>query len=156
MGEYDYVKDVMNELGMEEKFWKVAMKPGKPLMFGLLDGTGVLGLPGNPVSSMVCAILFLGPALDKMLGLPGDGVGLIRAKLGSKVGANNFREDYMRASLAPGDDGSPIATPLPVQDSSMMAALAGAGCLILRPPDAPAEDAGAWVDVIPLGPSGGG
>ena len=156
VGDHDLVQKVLGQAGMEIDFWKIAMKPGKPLMFGLLDGTGVLGLPGNPVSSMVCAILFLGPVLDKMLGLPGDGVGLIRAKLGSKVGANNFREDYMRASLAPGDDGSPIATPLPVQDSSMMAALAGAGCLILRPPDAPAEDAGAWVDVIPLGPSGGG
>ena len=75
------------------------MKPGKPLMFGLLNGTGVLGLPGNPVSSMVCALLFLGPALDKMLGLPGDGVAIIRAKLGADVAANNFREDYMRGSL---------------------------------------------------------
>ncbi|MCZ6884734.1 MAG: molybdopterin molybdotransferase MoeA [Alphaproteobacteria bacterium] len=156
VGDHDLVQKVLGEAGLEVNFWKIAMKPGKPLMFGLLDGTGVLGLPGNPVSSMVCAILFLGPVLDKMLGLPGDGVGLIRAKLGSKVGANNFREDYMRASLAPGDDGSPIATPLPVQDSSMMAAFAGAGCLIVRPPDAPPANAGEWVDVIPLGPSGGG
>ncbi len=150
VGDHDLVQKVLGAAGLEVDFWKIAMKPGKPLMFGLLKGTGVLGLPGNPVSSMVCALLFLGPALDKMLGLPGEGIPLIRARLGAAVGGNNFREDYMRASLDRDDDGMLVATPLPIQDSSMMAALAEAGCLILRPPDAPPADAGEWVDVIPL------
>jgi molybdopterin molybdotransferase len=120
-------------------------------MFGTLGGTPVLGLPGNPVSSMVCALLFLGPALDRMLGLPVIGVPLVRARLGSDVRPNNFREDYMRATFATGEDGALIATPLPIQDSSMMSALARSDGLIIRPPDAPAAAKGAWTDVIPLG-----
>lgn len=151
VGDHDLVQKVLGEAGLEVDFWKIAMKPGKPLMFGLLKGMAVLGLPGNPVSSMVCTLLFLGPALDKMLGMPGTGIPFIRARLGAEIGANNFREDYMRANLDRDDEGTPVATPLPVQDSSMMAALARAGCLIRRPPNAHAADAGDWVDVIPLG-----
>jgi molybdopterin molybdotransferase len=155
VGDRDLVQKVLGNAGMEVDFWKIAMKPGKPLMFGLLKGTGVLGLPGNPVSSMVCALLFLGPAIDKMLGMVGAGVPSIRARLGADVRANNFREDYMRASLAHDEDGTPLATPLPIQDSSMMAALAQAGCLIRRPPGAPPAKTGDWVEVIPLGPISG-
>ena len=150
VGDRDLVQKVLGDAGLEVDFWKIAMKPGKPLMFGRLNGTGVLGLPGNPVSSLVCALLFLGPALDRMLGLSGTGVPFARARFGSDVGSNNFREDYMRASLERDGDGNLVATPLPVQDSSMMAALARADCLIRRPPDAPAAKRGEWTDVIPL------
>jgi len=151
VGDRDLVQKVLGEAGLEVDFWRIAMKPGKPLMFGTLGGTPVLGLPGNPVSSMVCALLFLGPALDRMLGLPVIGVPLVRARLGSDVRPNNFREDYMRATFATGEDGALIATPLPIQDSSMMSALARSDGLIIRPPDAPAAAKGAWTDVIPLG-----
>ncbi len=152
VGDYDLVQKVLKQAGLEVDFWKIAMKPGKPLMFGRMGGTPVMGLPGNPVSSMVCAILFLGPAIDAMLGLAegGDGVPLLRARLGADLRANNFREDYLRARLEDGTDGTPVATPLPVQDSSMMAALAAADCLIRRPPDAPAAKKGDTVEVVPL------
>ncbi len=150
VGDYDLVQKVLSEAGLTVDFWRIAMKPGKPLMFGRMGATPVMGLPGNPVSSMVCALLFLGPALDRMLGRAGGGVPLVPARLGADVGANNFREDYMRAALADGPDGLPVATPLPVQDSSMMAALAAAGCLIRRPPDAPAAKKGDVVEVVPL------
>jgi molybdopterin molybdotransferase len=151
VGDRDLVQKVLGEVGLEVDFWRIAMKPGKPLMFGVLDGTPVLGLPGNPVSSMVCALLFLGPALDRMLGLEGSGVPVIRARLGSNVGPNNFREDYMRATFSTDNDGATVATPLSVQDSSMMSALARSDGLIIRPPDAAAATEGEWTDVIPLG-----
>jgi len=150
VGDYDLVQKVLGEAGLAVDFWKIAMKPGKPLMFGRLGETHVLGLPGNPVSSMVTAILFLGPAIDAMLGLPGTGVPMTRARLGKALGANNFREDYIRATLI--DDGGdlPVATPFPVQDSSMMSRLAQADCLIRRAPDAPAAKTGEIVAVVPL------
>jgi len=151
VGDRDLVQKVLGEVGLEVDFWRIAMKPGKPLMFGRLGGTPVLGLPGNPVSSMVCALLFLGPAMDRMLGLAGTGVPVIRARLGSDVGPNNFREDYMRATFSSDGDGAVVATPLRIQDSSMMSALARSDGLIIRPPDAPAAAKGEWADVIPLG-----
>ncbi len=151
VGDYDLVQEVLGETGLEVDFWRIAMKPGKPLMFGQLANVPVLGLPGNPVSSMVCALLFLGPAMDKMLGLGEPGLPVIRARLGADLEANNFREDYMRATLETGGDGTPVAMPLAIQDSSMMSALARADGLIIRPPDAPAAAAGEWVDVIALG-----
>lgn len=150
VGDYDLVQKVLGEAGLEVDFWKIAMKPGKPLMFGRMGAVPVMGLPGNPVSAMVCALLFLGPAIDTMLGLDGPGVPLVPAKLGADVRANNFREDYMRATLSQGADGVPVATPLPVQDSSMMAALAAADCLIRRPPDAPAGKKDDPVQIVPL------
>ncbi len=150
VGDYDLVQKVLGAAGLTVDFWKIAMKPGKPLMFGRLNAANVMGLPGNPVSSMVCALLFLGPAIDAMLGLPGSGVPVMRARLGADVGPNNFREDYMRATLADAADGLPIATPFPVQDSSMMSRLAQAHCLIRRPPDAPAAKKGEVVEVISL------
>ena len=150
VGDYDLVQRVLGEAGLTVDFWKIAMKPGKPMMFGRLGDTGVIGLPGNPVSSMVCALLFLGPAIDAMLGLPGPGVPLARARLGADVGANNFREDYLRATLKADGPDLPVATPFPVQDSSMMSRLAEAQCLVIRPPDAPPARTGDVVEVIPL------
>jgi len=150
VGDRDLVQKVLGDAGLKVDFWRIAMKPGKPLMFGQLGGVPVLGLPGNPVSSMVCALLFLGPALDKMLGLAGTGLPVIRARLGANIRANNFREDYMRTTLDTDGDGSPVAMPLAIQDSSMMSALARADGLIIRLPDAPAATVGDWVEVIQL------
>lgn len=150
VGDYDLVQKVLGEAGLTVDFWKIAMKPGKPLMFGKLGDTRVLGLPGNPVSSMVTAILFLSPAIDAMRGLAGGDIPVTRAKLGKDLRANNFREDFMRATLEEVPGELPIATPFPVQDSSMMSRLAASDCLIRRAPDAPAAKEGDVVEVVPL------
>ena len=106
VGDHDLVRKVLSEGGLTVDFWQIAMRPGKPLMFGRMGDTPMMGLPGNPVSSMVCALLFLGPAIDRMLGRRGGGVPLVPARLGADVGANNLREDYMRAALDDGADGA--------------------------------------------------
>ena len=130
------------------------MRPGKPLIWGRLGATPVLGLPGNPVSALVCSVLFLLPALDRLSGLPGHPPRTIRALTGADLPGNDNRFDHLRARLEPGADGMPIATPFPVQDSSMMKTLARADALILRAPGAPALPAGTSVSVIPLGELG--
>jgi molybdopterin molybdotransferase len=150
VGDRDLVAKVLGSQGLEIDFWKIAMKPGKPLMFGRLNGAPMMGLPGNPVSALVCSVLFLRPAIGKMLGLAGDGTRESRARLGKDLGPNNFREDYIRARLTWNGDGEPIAEPFGVQDSSMMTTFAAADCLIRRPPDAPAAKAGGWVPVLEL------
>jgi molybdopterin molybdotransferase len=150
VGDRDLVAKVLGSQGLEIDFWKIAMKPGKPLMFGRLNGAPMMGLPGNPVSALVCSVLFLRPAIHKMLGLAGDGARESRARLGKDLGPNNFREDYIRARLTWNGDGEPIAEPFGVQDSSMMTTFAAADCLIRRPPDAPAAKAGGWVPVLEL------
>ena len=151
VGEHDLVRDALGRDGLDVDFWRIAMRPGKPLMFGRLGGTLVLGLPGNPVSSFVCALLFLRPLIHRMLGL-GAGPPLRRtATLGAPLAANDRREDYLRASLAAGEGGEPpVATPFPRQDSSMLARFVEADALIVRPPHAPAAAAGETVEVVPL------
>ncbi|HET9149388.1 MAG TPA: gephyrin-like molybdotransferase Glp [Alphaproteobacteria bacterium] len=150
VGDRDLVAKVLGNQGLEIDFWKIAMKPGKPLMFGRLDGVPMMGLPGNPVSALVCSVLFLRPAIGKMLGLAGDSARESRARLGKELGSNNFREDYIRARLVRNGDGEPTAEPFGVQDSSMMTTFAAADCLIRRPPDAPAAKKGEWVPVLEL------
>jgi len=150
VGEHDLIRAVLGEEGLELDFWRIAMRPGKPLIFGHVRGTPLLGVPGNPVSALVCAILFLRPAIEGMLGLEGRDDGRARARLGRDLPANDGREDYLRASLAPGDDGEPVATPLPRQDSSMLSALVRADCLLVRPPHAPAARKGEPVTILPL------
>ena len=151
VGEHDLVRDALGRDGLDVDFWRIAMRPGKPLMFGRLGGTLVLGLPGNPVSSFVCALLFLRPLIHRMLGL-GAGPPLRRtATLGAPLAANDRREDYLRATLAAGEGGEPpVATPFPRQDSSMLARFVEADALIVRPPHAPAAAAGETVEVVPL------
>jgi molybdopterin molybdotransferase len=148
VGDHDLVGPVLAERGMELGFWRIAMRPGKPLMFGTLGATRVLGLPGNPVSSLVCALLFLMPLVDALLGRP------LRdpseaAVLAADVAANDTRQDYVRATLAFGS-GLPLVTPLPTQDSSQLATLARADCLLIRAPDAPAATAGSACRIIRL------
>lgn len=150
VGDHDLIQKVLGEVGLKVEFWKIAMKPGKPLMFGSLNGTPMLGLPGNPVSALVCALLYLGPAITKLQGGGDSAPRQIRARLGAAVKANNFREDFLRATLAVNAEGETVATAFPVQDSSMLGLLSRADGLIRRPPDAPAAQAGDWVSVIPL------
>jgi molybdopterin molybdotransferase len=151
VGDRDLVQSVLGEIGLKVDFWKIAMKPGKPLMFGAFNGIPMIGLPGNPVSALVCATLYLRPALLALQGAADTTIPMARAKLGRALKANNFREDFLRATLARDAEGEAVATPLPVQDSSMLTALAGADCLIRRPPNAVAIEAGAWVPIVPLG-----
>ena len=131
-------------------FWKIAMRPGKPLMFGRLGATPVLGLPGNPVSGLVCALLFLRPALAALLGLETEDP-RETAVLGGPLGANDERQDYLRARLESDPQGRLTALPFERQDSSMLATLAKADCLVVRPPHAPPAEAGESVEILRLG-----
>ena len=148
VGEHDLVKKALGEIGLTVDFWKIAMRPGKPLIFGRLGPTPFLGLPGNPVSSLVCSILFLKPALAAMLGETPQST-LRAVRLGRDLPANDSRQDYLRARLVH-RDGNAWAEPFEVQDSSMQKAFASADCLIVRAPLAPAVRAGEKVDVLPL------
>jgi molybdopterin molybdotransferase len=150
VGDHDLVIESLRQRGMTLDFWQIAMRPGKPLLYGRLGGTPVLGLPGNPVSAMVCAVLFLIPAISRLCGLPGDPPATEPARLGAKLAANDHRADHLRATLAPGPDGAAVVTPFPVQDSAMLQRLARADALILRAPHAPALAEGAEVRVIRL------
>ena len=150
VGDHDLVRSVLGEAGLEVDFWRIAMRPGKPLIFGRLNDTPLLGLPGNPVSSMVCAMIFLRPALQALLAAdsaPDEGE---PARLGADLGENDEREDYLRASLASDAEGDLIATPFGVQDSSMFANMARADCLIVREPFAPAAARGSSVRILRL------
>jgi molybdopterin molybdotransferase len=150
VGDHDLIARVLGQNGLNIGFHKIAMRPGKPLLFGRLKDTPFFGLPGNPVSAMVCAILFLGPALDKMLGLAGDAPLTQLAKLSVGLRANDKREDYLRATLERTARGELVATPYPKQDSGMISSLARADGLLIRPPFAPEASAGDAVDVIVL------
>jgi molybdopterin molybdotransferase len=146
VGDHDLVQKVLADGGAALDFWKIAMRPGKPLMFGRTGfGVPLLGLPGNPVSALVTALLFLRPALAALLGTT-DPLPVRTARLCRDLAANDKRQDYLRATLSA--DG--LVTPLPVQDSSMLSALARADCLLLRAPDAPAAKAGDSAEVILL------
>lgn len=134
VGEYDLVQTVLKDQGMDLDFWKIAMRPGKPLMFGTLPGQDkmlVLGLPGNPVSSLVCAHLFLVPILEKMSGRH-HAHRIETALLTSSLPANGPRRHFMRATLARNSEGKWLATPVKSQDSSLIKLLANADCLIIQ------------------------
>jgi molybdopterin molybdotransferase len=145
VGDRDLVRGVLTELD----FWQIAMRPGKPLMFGRIRGVPMLGLPGNPVSAGVCAILFVRAAIRALLGAE-PSLPEVPAILGAALGPNDRRQDYLRAQVAWREDGRIEAHPAPEQDSSMLAVFARAGCLIKRPPLAPAVPAGATVPVVLL------
>jgi molybdopterin molybdotransferase len=150
VGDHDLVIESLKARGMTLDFWQIAMRPGKPLLFGQLGPTPVLGLPGNPVSAMVCAILFLLPAVARLSGLPGAPPPVSTAVLGEAVKQNDRRADHLRATLTTDTTGRFVVTPFPVQDSGMLRRLALADALILRAPHAPALAAGAEVAVIRL------
>jgi len=154
VGDHDLVQSALGPEGFALDFWQIAMRPGKPLIWGRLGATPVLGLPGNPVSALVCGVVFLVPALQRLAGLPGEAPRTVMARAGTPLAENDRRFDHLRASLETGPDGALIAMPFPVQDSSMLKTLARAEALILRAPHAPALPAGAAVEVIPLGALG--
>ncbi len=151
VGEHDLVQQALAVRGFALDFWKIAMRPGKPLIWGRIGALPVLGLPGNPVSAMVCAVVFLLPAIAALLGLPAADPPTTTVRLSVPLGANDHRADHLRATLTAGADGVPVASPFPVQDSGMLARLAWADCLVLRPPHAPALAAGATAEAIVLG-----
>ncbi len=154
VGDHDLVISALSARGLNVDFWRIAMRPGKPLVFGWLGATGsgvpMLGLPGNPVSALVCAVLFLVPALARLSGLPAGAPPVTPAVLGAPVAENDGRADHLRATLAEDAAGRLVATPFPVQDSAMLRRLAHADALVLRAPHAPALAAGAAVGVIRL------
>jgi molybdopterin molybdotransferase len=156
VGERDLVRSVLSGHGLEIDFWQIAMRPGKPLMFGRMRGVPVLGVPGNPVSAGVCAVLFARAAIRALLGLD-PALPEVAAVLGEALAANDRRQDYLRARATWRPDGRLEVYPAPRQDSSMLAVFARASCLIKRPPFAPAVAAGATVPVVLLGsdPVGG-
>lgn len=143
VGDHDLVGQVAGDLGMDREFYKIAMRPGKPLMAGRLNGTPMIGLPGNPVSSMVCTHIFLRPMIRAMQGLPKAALPTRSAPLAHAIGANGPRQHYMRATLSDGR----IAV-ADRQDSALLTVLAGANILVVRPPDDPARDAGSDVAFI--------
>ncbi len=147
VGDYDLVRDVFGGGGLDLNFYKVAMRPGKPLMAGTVRGVPMIGLPGNPVSSMVLGHLLLRPAMDVMQGLPRAALPRRKAKLGDAIPKNGPREHYMRARLEETDEGL-IAFPFPNQDSSLLSVLAAANGLIIHPPGADAMPAGAEIQAI--------
>lgn len=148
VGEHDLIQRALGPKGFELDFWKIAMRPGKPLIFGHLGKTPLLGLPGNPVSSYVCALLFLKPAIAAMLGESVQGQ-TTTVRAGADLKANDGRQDYIRARLVRRNDAL-CAEPSPVQDSSMQRLLAEADVLIVRPPHAPAAEEGDEIRIIPL------
>ncbi len=150
VGAHDLVRSALGEHGLRLDFWTVAMRPGKPLIHGSLGGVPMLGLPGNPVSSVICGIVFLLPAIERLSGLPGDAPKVTQAVLGAPLPANDSRTDHLRATLALRADGTLVATAFTRQDSALLRLLAQADALILRPPHAPALPEGAVVPIIRL------
>lgn len=149
VGDHDLVLPALKARGATIDFWRVAIKPGKPMLAGRLGATNVLGLPGNPVSAFVCAHLFVLPMIRRMAGSPAPLAPMIEAQLTRPLGANGPRRDHLRATLAWSDGGWTV-TPAPVQDSSMLSVLAQANALLVRPSGAPPAPAGSRVPVLPL------
>jgi molybdopterin molybdotransferase len=147
VGDYDLVQKAFVAEGMALSFWKIAMRPGRPLMHGRLGAMQVLGLPGNPVSSYVCSFLFLVPLIRRMSGRSDLTAPIESAALGCDLPANDERADYLRATLKSSADGL-IATPFPIQDSSMMVPLSKADCLVVREPYEPAAKAGSRCRIV--------
>lgn len=150
VGDHDLVQDALKAKGFALDFWRIAMRPGKPLMFAAKERARVLGLPGNPVSTMVCALMFVKPAMERMLGQPGDLPETVPARLAVDLKPNDTREDYVRAHISRADDGSLSVEPHPVQDSSMLSVLAWCNAFMVRPARDPARKVGEVVQVIEL------
>ena len=150
VGDHDLVQKAMVARGMTLDFWKIAMRPGKPLMSGRLGPMHVIGLPGNPASSLVCAHLFLEPLVTRLAGRP-DPQRIQKALLANELPENDQRQDYLRGDLHLTENGL-IATPMARQDSSLMKVFSESRCLIIRPPFAPPATAGSICDVLVLRP----
>ncbi|MCA3556145.1 gephyrin-like molybdotransferase Glp [Aestuariivirga sp.] len=149
VGDHDYVQEALKNAGVKIDFWKIAMRPGKPFMYGRRKHQHVLGLPGNPVSALVCARLFLKPLIDALLGLS-TGDDEVEARLGASMKENDSRQDYVRATLVEAADGSRTATPFAKQDSSMQRTFREAQALIVRPPFAKVAAQGDVIKILRL------
>ena len=150
VGEHDLVARVTEAKGATRAFHRIALRPGKPLMSGRLGDAAFLGLPGNPVSAIVCGHLFLLPMLRKLQGLPAPEPKTLRATLAEDLEPNGVRSHYMRARLLPGEDGLPRITAQPDQDSAMLVTLTQSDALLVRPAGDPARSRGEIVDYIPI------
>ncbi len=150
VGDHDLVQSGLSERGFELDFWRIAMRPGKPLLYGRLGSVPVLGLPGNPVSAIICAVLFMLPAVETLSGLDAVAPPTERAALAEALGANDHRADHLRATLEVDAAGALVVRPFARQDSGLLGLLARADALILRTPHAPALPMGAPVDVVRL------
>lgn len=148
VGDHDLVAPALKARGMALDFWKIAMRPGKPMLFGRLGSQRVLGFPGNPVSALICARVFLVPLLWALLGRLETDVISTHATLAVPLNANGPRQHYMRATLERQGADRPLVSPLASQDSSLMSPLASADCLIVRPPEAPPLAKGATVEIL--------
>jgi molybdopterin molybdotransferase len=145
VGDHDLVRPALEAAGGEVDFWRIAIRPGKPMLAGRLGEAIMLGLPGNPVSAFVTATLFLRPLIAAMAGAADPLPRMLRAELADPLSANDHRQDYLRGTLV---DGRVSAAAM--QDSSMLATLSRATCLIVRPPHAPPAAVGDSVDILPL------
>jgi molybdopterin molybdotransferase len=151
VGDHDLTQKALERLGFTLGFWRIAMRPGKPLIHGRLGATHILGLPGNPVSAIVCGLVFLRPLIRTLLGEANAAEPeMMPARLAIDLPGNDMRQDYMRATLAHCSDGLPLVTPFPRQDSSMVHVLAQAQALVIRPPFAPPAAAGDIVQMLRL------
>ena len=151
VGDHDLLRPALARQGMALDFWKIAMRPGKPLIHGSLGRTHILGLPGNPVAAYVCALVFLAPLIRALQGDPGAAADRTETVIaGSALPANKGRTDYMRAKLSTDPHGHLVATPQPLQDSSLLTELQQSQALLIREPLAPALAAGAPVRILRL------
>ena len=150
VGEHDLVQSVLGQQGLEVDFWRIAMRPGKPLMFGRIHDSMMIGLPGNPVSTLVCAMIFVRPALRAMMGLDAAPSPTVTARLAAPLDRNDRRQDYLRATLEHDSTGQLLVRSFEKQDSSMMAPLAKADCLIVRAPHAEPAEVDEIVEILPM------
>ncbi len=150
VGDYDLVGKVLGDEGMDLGFYKVAMRPGKPLIFGHLGDVPVLGLPGNPVSAAVSTIIFVRAAIQVMQGLPTSATSCETAILGEDLPKNDERQDYLRSQFSKDVDGNPVVVSAKLQDSAMLSRLAKSDCLVVRAPFAKVAKAGEQVEIISL------
>ena len=149
-GDHDLIRVLVGEAGTRLDFWKIAMRPGKPLIFGAIGELRILGLPGNPVSALMTGLIFLRPAIARLCGTPDVADETETALVDRDLPANGVRHDYVRATRFIGADGAARVTPLPSQDSSLSRALADADCLIIRAPHSPALPTGSPVPIMRL------
>ena len=148
VGEHDLIQPALRARGLEVDFWRLAIRPGKPLMFGSFGGIPFIGLPGNPVSALVCATLLVEPAIGALQGLPMRHPELVMIASAVDLKANDHRQDYLRARFDRDAEGRMLVHPFDAQDSSMLSVLAQADGLLVRPPHAPAVPRGTLVPVL--------
>ncbi len=149
VGDHDFVQEALKNCGVKIGFWKIALRPGKPLMFGTKGKTRVIGLPGNPVSALVCSRIFIKPLIESMQGIEQNNE-FSTAKLVEALPENDNRKDYVRATMTIAKDGTRTVTPYSTQDSSMQRTLRNSACLIVREPFAPAARTGDDVNILIL------